>query len=267
MIILCLRVLAALSEVWNEMHAPQQISASATCLVHTVTPCLLSHFVNRKTWWRARRVKLLVKMYTDGAGTATIIFPAAMQTNDVRFWDGDPTKQSFISVVGLSTPRGSRARSRPASAPARAAYTSGFNSPRKHHDNDLDATEPSDIDEVNGGQTCLGSSRQHFETSKRNITSHQGEQSVEVGRLRVLENRLNELMRENACMRDAMLNKVDERRLERLAQAQRRNHELIATLQTAKEGAEGKARRSQERVRALQVLRNRVLHTYLSGLG
>lgn len=75
-----------------------------------------------------------------------------------------------------------------------------------------------------------------------------------MGRVLVLEHRLNELMRENACMRDAMLNKLDESRLERLAQAQRRNHELIAALQTAKEGAEGKARRTQERVRALQVL-------------
>lgn len=55
-------------------------------------------------------------------------------------------------------------------------------------------------------------------------------------------------------MRDAMLNRVDEGRLEKITQAKKRHHELMSALQTAKEGAEEKARRTQERVRALQVL-------------
>ncbi|CAM9903155.1 unnamed protein product, partial [Pylaiella littoralis] len=166
------------------------------------------------------------------------------------FWDGDPTKQSFISVVGLSTPRVSRTRSRPSSAPAQTAQTSRLNSPRVHQNNATDATELSGL-EVGGWQTWSG--RQYIETERRINTTREGEVSIEMGRVLVLEHRLNELMRENACMRDAMLNKLDESRLERLAQAQRRNHELIAALQTAKEGAEGKARRTQERVRALQI--------------
>lgn len=69
----------------------------------------------------------------------------------------------------------------------------------------------------------------------------------------MLEHRLKELMRENACMRDAMLNRVDEGRLAQLTQAHRKHHELMAASQTAKERAEGKARSTQERVRALQV--------------
>lgn len=171
------------------------------------------------------------------------------------FWDGDPTKQSFISVVGLSTPRVSRTRSRPSSAPARAPHTSRLNSPRKRHDltlTDVDATEQSGFG-IGGGQTCRGSRHQHVGIERRTNATHQREDAVEKGRLRLLEHRLHQLTRENACMRGAMLSKVDEGRLERLAQAQRRNHELIAALQAAKEGAEGKARRTQDRVRALQV--------------
>lgn len=57
-------------------------------------------------------------------------------------------------------------------------------------------------------------------------------------------------------MREAMLSKADEVRLERLAEAQRRNQELIAALETAKERAEMKTRKSQHR--PLQVSSNAV---------
>lgn len=72
-----------------------------------------------------------------------------------------------------------------------------------------------------------------------------------MGRVRILEHRLRQLKQENACMRDAMLNKADDLRLERLVQAQKRSQELIAALQMAKEGAEVRARRTQQRVRTL----------------
>lgn len=54
-------------------------------------------------------------------------------------------------------------------------------------------------------------------------------------------------------MRDAKLSIGDQKRLERLGQAQRRNLELIAALQTAKARAEKKARRAQDKVNTLQV--------------
>lgn len=76
---------------------------------------------------------------------------------------------------------------------------------------------------------------------------------IEMGRLRVLENRLSELLRENARLRDAMLGNLDVMTLERMAQAQANNIELTASLRLAKEGAEAKATRMQDRVRALQV--------------
>lgn len=53
-------------------------------------------------------------------------------------------------------------------------------------------------------------------------------------------------------MRDAMLNKADEVRLERLAEAQRQTQELYAALETAKEGAEENMRKTQRRAGAPQ---------------
>lgn len=169
------------------------------------------------------------------------------QAASAMFWDGDPTTQSFISVVGLSTPRASRTRPRPSSAPARSLKTAGFKSSRRP-----DLLDNSTSFEVGGEHTGQGSLNQRVgnkgATNKTNWCLED-----EMRRVRILEHRLHQLKQENACMRDAMLNKADELRLERLAQAQRRNQELITALQTAKEGAETKARRTQERVRALQV--------------
>ena len=161
------------------------------------------------------------------------------------FWDGNPTTQSFISVVGLSTPRASRTRPRPSSAPARSLKTAGVKSPRRPDllDNSsfvgVEHTDQRSLNKRDGNK------------GEKNKTDWRLEE--EMRRVRILEHRLHQLKQENACMRDAMLNKADELRLERLAQALRRNQELITALQTAKEGAETKARRTQERVRALQV--------------
>lgn len=72
-----------------------------------------------------------------------------------------------------------------------------------------------------------------------------------------LERRLGELARENTRLRDARLEtkkEVYSTRLDRMARLQRRNLEVLAALQSAKEGAEKRARRIQDRLRAVQVL-------------
>lgn len=167
------------------------------------------------------------------------------QANRPLFWDGDPTKQSFIRVVGFSTPRVSRTRPRPSSAPARRVKTTGFISPTRQ--------------DQSCGFTAVHAAvleNSDFEVGTE-YTSWRPASSLteyaEKGRVRVLEHRLRQLMQENACMRDAMLSKADEFKLERLAEAQRRNQELIAALETAKEGAERTTRKAQHRVGALQV--------------
>ncbi len=167
------------------------------------------------------------------------------QAEHASFWDGDPTKQSFISIVGLSTPRASRTRPRPSSAPARGVKAAGSQTPRadaSNHANLQVGKEHKDhegLDQHAGNKGTESGTNWRLEDEKR--------------RVRILEHRLRQLKQENACMREAMLNKADDLRLERLARAQRRNQELIAALQTAKEGAEAKARRTQQRVRTLQV--------------
>lgn len=178
-------------------------------------------------------------------------------SNRALFWDGDPTKQSFIRVVGLPTSRASRTRRRPSSAPARRAKASGHTPPRQdrsHAFTTAVAVPEDSCFEV--GEEYISWGSLHPRGGNERPSTHQGREDVEKGRVRVLEHRLRQLMQENACMRDAMLDKADEVKLERLAEAQRRNQELIAALETAKEGAERKTRKTQHRVRALQVLYN-----------
>lgn len=177
------------------------------------------------------------------------------QAKRALFWDGDPTKQSFIRVVGLSTPRASRTRPRPSSAPARRVKTSEFSSPKQ--DQSLTFTPVTGPEnscfEVGEENISWGSLHHRSGNERPSTAAHQGREGVETGRVRVLEHRLRQLVQENACLRDAMLNKADEVRLERLAEAQRQTQELIAALETAKEGVELKTRNAQHRARALQV--------------
>lgn len=170
------------------------------------------------------------------------------QAVHASFWNGDPTKQSFISVVGLSTPRASRTRPRPSSAPARGVKAPapglGFKTPRTANASNHANFEVGEEHTDHGGLDQRARNRGGgSETSWR--------LEDEMGRVRILEHRLRQLKQENACMRDAMLNKADDLRLERLVQAQKRSQELIAALQMAKEGAEVRARRTQQRVRTL----------------
>lgn len=162
------------------------------------------------------------------------------------FWDGDPSKQSFISVVGLSSPRASPSRPRPLSAPARGGHLSRFHSPRQE---DLSQWSVGGF-EVGREQTIRSSSKKHAYTARETspCSENQGQNGLGMERVPVLEK-----MRENTCMRDAKLSIADRKRLERLGQAQRRNLELIAALQTAKARAERKARTAQDKVNTLQV--------------
>ncbi|CAM9456141.1 unnamed protein product [Ectocarpus fasciculatus] len=165
------------------------------------------------------------------------------QASYEMFWDGDPSKQSFISVVGLSSPRASPPRPRPLSAPARGAHLSRFHSPRQ-------SQWSVGGFEVGREQTIRSSSKQNaYEARERSTprAAHKGENSLGVERVPVLER-----IWENTSMRDANLSIGDRKRLERLGQAQRRNLELIAALQTAKARAEKKAKRAQDKVNTLQ---------------
>lgn len=72
-------------------------------------------------------------------------------------------------------------------------------------------------------------------------------------RERLLELRLHRLERENESLRKAMLERKHEESFERMALAQRRNLDLIATLQRAKESAERKSKRTQDRLTNFQV--------------
>ncbi|CAM9927691.1 unnamed protein product [Ectocarpus sp. 6 AP-2014] len=167
------------------------------------------------------------------------------QASYKMFWDGDPSKQSFINVVGLSSPQVSPSRPRPLSAPARGAYFSRFHSPRQKY---LSQWSVGGF-EVGSEQPIRSSSKQHAYVARERSprSTHQGENGLGVERVPVLER-----MREDSCMRDAKLSIGDRKRLERLGQAQRRNLELIAALQTDKARAEKKARRAQDKVNTLQ---------------
>ncbi|CAM9870838.1 unnamed protein product, partial [Ectocarpus sp. 12 AP-2014] len=167
------------------------------------------------------------------------------QASYQTFWDGDPSKQSFINVVGLSSPQVSPSRPRPLSAPARSAFFSRFHSPRQKK---LSQWSVGGF-EVGSEQPIRSSSKQHAYVARERSprSTHQGENGLGVERGPVLER-----MRENSCMRDAKQSVGDRQRLERLGQAQRRNLEVIAALQAAKARAEKKARRAQNKVNTLQ---------------
>lgn len=159
------------------------------------------------------------------------------------FWDGDPAKQRFINIVGLSTPT---ARPRPASAPARGSHTSAFGSPRQQ-DRPLSFTAE-DLVEHDAYNV-----RHHDGKGRNSSAEHEARERVGMGRVGVLELRLRQLVLENARMRDALLKKVRGTRLEQLAKAQRRKLELIGGLQATKESADSKRTRTLDRVRDLQV--------------
>ncbi|CAB1117996.1 unnamed protein product [Ectocarpus sp. CCAP 1310/34] len=177
------------------------------------------------------------------------------QASYKMFWDGDPSRQSFISVVGLSSPQVSPSRPRPLSAPARGAYLSTFHSPRQKY---LSQWSVGGF-EVGSEQPIRSSSKQHAYVARERSprSTHQEENGLGVERVPVLER-----MRENTCMRDAKLSIGDRKRLERLGQAQRRNLELIAALQTAKARAEKKARKAQDKVNTLQPVPGKEVATW-----
>ena len=190
------------------------------------------------------------------------------------FWDGDPSTQSFIKIVGLSpapqiSPRSHiRTSSRPASAPAREVHTAHTfrSSPRQarpttHHGTcnaasnnvgrattDVSRTfyccEQSGVDS-SGKRCCV--SFQHA----ANHYYHRDE--LERGRTRALEHRLRRLEQDNTHLRDAMLNKHNDWGLKRgVDDTHRRSLEMIAALLTAKKGAEKKSR-TQDNARDRQV--------------
>lgn len=175
--------------------------------------------------------------------------------------------------MGLSSPShyasGTRfTRSRPASAPSRrgsakTSTSSAFASPRQirtanasdyaggtHQLNNVPWFSKSGDDDV-GRKGYLSGRQDTYSTGR-----HRGE-GVEEGMTGALERRLGELARENTRLRDARLEtKADvySTRLDHMALSQRRNLEVLAALQSAKEGAEKRARRIQDRLRAVQVL-------------
>lgn len=193
-----------------------------------------------------------------------------------KFWDGDPSKQSFIQFVGLSSPSHRPAsrtritpRGRPASAPSRQSWakvstTAGYISPRQirtansgdheeggtNHHNHIHSFPNSSDDDV--GRQCYLSSQDDTDT-----IDQRRREGIEEGTVRVLERRLEVLARENARLRDATVDSKKEAyatRLDRMALSQRRNLEVMAALQSAKEGADNRTRRIQGRLRAVQVL-------------
>lgn len=158
-----------------------------------------------------------------------------------RFWDGDPSTQSFIRVVGVSASPTSRPPPRPASAPTGDRADS---KPFIEQRTDVDI----------GQQHCVSAKY------ARNTNN------VDQSRVRLLEHRLRGLVKENARLRDGMLDRTDATRLERMTEAKILNFELIAALRTSKEVAERKARRTQDRVRALQVINIKQLSVCMRSL-
>lgn len=193
-------------------------------------------------------------MRPGGQSPVPLVVGDCDEVNRALFWDGDSTKQSFIRVVGLSTSRASRTRSRPSSAPARRVKTSGPTSPSRDQSLAITPAAVLENSKIEVGEGCTNWGSLHARGgNERPIFTNPGRGDVEKGRVRILEHRLRQLTQENACMRDAMLNKADEVKLERLAVAKRRNQELIAALEIAKEGAQRKTRKTQHQARVSQV--------------
>lgn len=186
------------------------------------------------------------------------------QDGRADFWDGDPSTQSFISCVGLSLSQNPRIRRRPSSAPVRNIANSRSPSPRHLLTSSRGLSEGFSSSYA---LSCDAGGGERPSTRARDEHSDGGDADIDRGRMRVLEYRLSELARENALLRDAMLEKADVTRMDRMAQAQRRNLELVAALHTAREAAEKKARKARDRARLLQVrFRTGCPETVVSGV-
>lgn len=159
------------------------------------------------------------------------------------FWDGDPSTQSFIRVVGLSSRRVSGPECRPASAPARQDHVSGC-SPRQRRTHNQAGREISrhSFDAEGPG---VDGDKQHRATSRHDRSYRHGD--VERGRMMALEHRLRQLTRENARMRDAIMDGAEVSKLERMGGMRTRNLDTAATRRNGnKDGGEQKSRRSQQ---------------------
>lgn len=195
------------------------------------------------------------------------------------FWDGNPSTQSFIKIVGLSAasqlPPGSRTRasSRPASAPAREAHIAhtayAYRSlPRRGRTITHRGAHTAANDNFSRANTAVG---RGFDSCERSGVNGSNERScvsyhdagdryyhrdeLEMGGTRALGHRLRQVQQENARLRDAMMDKRNGWGLKRgVDDAHWQNLELIAALLSAKrEGGEKKSRRSQDNARILQV--------------
>lgn len=194
------------------------------------------------------------------------------------FWDGNPSTQSFLKVVGLSAaPQLSsrspaRTSSRPASAPALEAHTAHAahayqSSSRQGHAASHRAAYNTTNTNVSPADTGVSRAFDCCERPGVDSTGERGCVSFNDaadryyrrdergrGRMRALGHRLRQLKEENARLHDAMLDTRTGWGSKRgVDDAQGGNLELIAALLAAKKGAEKKSRRTQTKARILQV--------------
>lgn len=234
---------------------PQFERPRGACVLLTIpsteglTKCIarLISWTNRRPCANATATDSQGTMQPDPPPILSVRQTSGDLPSQAMFWDGNPEKQSFISIVGLSTPN---TRPRPASAPARGSHASAFGSSRQ--DRPLSCT-------IEGSAECAayGERYHHARGERKTSTNQEAGDRVETGRTRVLELRLRQLVRENASMRDALRDIVRETKHEQLAKAQRRELELIGGLQAAKESVDTKATGAPNRVRGPQVYRLR----------
>ena len=195
------------------------------------------------------------------------------------FWDGTPSTQSFIKIVGLSAPsqlpprRRTRTSNRPASAPTREAHTAHTahtcrSLPRRGRTITHRGAYTTANDNFSRANTAASRALDSCERSGVDSSDercsvsyhHTGDcyyhrDELERGRTRELGRRLRQVKQENARLRDALLDKRDGWGLKRgMDDAQRQNLELIAALLTAKKvGGEKKSKRSRDNARILRV--------------
>lgn len=204
------------------------------------------------------------------------------------FWDGNPSTQSFLKIVGLSaapqlSPR-SRARtsSRPASAPAREAHTThaahAYQSSSRHR-HTTSHREVYNTANNNVSPADTGVSRAFDSCERPGVDSIDERGCVsfhdaadryyrrderERGRMRALGHRLRQLKEENARLHAAMLDTHTGWGSKRgVDDAQGGNLELIAALLAARKGAEKKSRRTQNKARILKVPLSTCMLLYL----
>lgn len=157
------------------------------------------------------------------------------------FWDGDLPTQSFMQIVALTSSPITSPQHRPVSAPA------GLGGNQKNRD-ELNSFHARRMrTPVEGNHEATRCTIEYLHELRR------GKGRTDL----LLEIRLRKLEQENARLREKMLERNDLGRLERMADIQRRDLEVIASLNEAKERAERKAKSTQRRLRALKVREQR----------